>query len=202
MRSCAFNCLLSFVTVERRPHAGYLAEMELTGDYYATLRVVPDAESAAIRMAYRNLMRRYHPDVNRSEEAGNKATAINEAYACLRDPAERAAYDRRRYSRQMSEGSAGATQPWHIRPSVWGAGHAYIVEVEPQFQPSWWKAVGLGLATLVTIVTFAMTSATPAAGPPSPNSIIMVKTNIRAKNVIRPDGTHCNMIDVRTHASC
>ncbi|MGH2514154.1 MAG: DnaJ domain-containing protein, partial [Ktedonobacterales bacterium] len=32
-------------------------------DYYALLEVSPDTDEAGIRLAYRRLARRYHPDV-------------------------------------------------------------------------------------------------------------------------------------------
>ena len=52
-------------------------------DYYAILGVAPGAQFAVIQAAYRDLMRRFHPDVNASAEADARAKAINEAYACL-----------------------------------------------------------------------------------------------------------------------
>lgn len=148
--------------------------MESGDDYYATLRVAADADDAVIRASYRALMRRYHPDVNQSGEAVAKATAINEAYACLRDQSERAAYDRRRTYRasavrpsatqSASSRAPGAHRP-RPAPGGWTAQHAYVAQSKPKFHPTWWKAAGLGLATLFTIVTFTITSATPPRGP-------------------------------------
>ena len=42
-----------------------------------------------IRAAYRALMRRYHPDTDRSAEASERARVINAAYAVLSDPDQR-----------------------------------------------------------------------------------------------------------------
>lgn len=151
--------------------------MDATGDYYATLRVAPEAENAAIRLAYRDLMRRYHPDVNRSDEAATRATAINEAYACLRDPSERAAYDRRLGVQRIARSPDAADAAAWPQRSAWRAQHSYIVEEEAEPRPGWWRPAGLGLATMLTIFLFAITSATP---PNTPNSdaVIVVKTDI------------------------
>lgn len=61
-------------------------------DYYAELGVPIDADEVAIRMAYRRLARRYHPDV--AGEAGlARMQALNVAYQTLSDPHRRRAYD-------------------------------------------------------------------------------------------------------------
>jgi curved DNA-binding protein CbpA len=62
-------------------------------DAYTTLGVDRDADDAAIATAYRNLARRYHPDV-----AGDGATSammrINAAFDLVRTPERRDDYDR------------------------------------------------------------------------------------------------------------
>lgn len=61
-------------------------------NYYSILAVTPDADPMAIRKAYRDqmLQQRKHPDVGGDD---HDAAALNEAYAVLRDPARRLAYD-------------------------------------------------------------------------------------------------------------
>ena len=65
----------------------------MQGDYYAVLGVSPASEDVVIRAAYRALMRRYHPDADRSSEATERARLINAAYAVLSDPEQRRRYD-------------------------------------------------------------------------------------------------------------
>lgn len=57
---------------------------------YERLRVEPDAEPHVVRAAYYALARRLHPDAGGDARA---MTMLNAAWAVLRDPASRAAYD-------------------------------------------------------------------------------------------------------------
>ncbi|MGQ0602082.1 MAG: J domain-containing protein [Anaerolineales bacterium] len=84
-----------------------------SADHYATLQVSPEAEPEVIEGAYRKLAQKYHPDKNRSREALQRMQAINAAYEVLRDPVQRAAYDRSHGSRSSTQGgvNAKATTP-------------------------------------------------------------------------------------------
>jgi len=66
--------------------------MEYT-DYYKVLGVARDAKQADIKRAYRKLARKYHPDVSEEKDAAAKFKEVGEAYAVLKDPEKRAAYD-------------------------------------------------------------------------------------------------------------
>jgi curved DNA-binding protein CbpA len=65
-------------------------------DYYSILGVLPTAEDAVIRAAYKALAQRYHPDRNSSADAKERMAEINEAYGVLSDSAKRKAYDEAR----------------------------------------------------------------------------------------------------------
>lgn len=68
--------------------------------YYEVLGVEPTATHAAIRDAYYERARRYHPDANAQSPRPRRATAerrmraLNEAWSVLSDAKKRAAYDR------------------------------------------------------------------------------------------------------------
>ena len=63
-------------------------------DYYEVLGVGRDADTAAVKKAYRNLAMQYHPDRNPGNgEAAEKMKEVNEAYAVLCDPQKRDLYD-------------------------------------------------------------------------------------------------------------
>ena len=63
-------------------------------DYYEVLGVTQSAGADDIKIAFRNLARKYHPDVNKEPDAEEKFKEINEAYSVLSDPEKRSAYDR------------------------------------------------------------------------------------------------------------
>ncbi|MEK6542323.1 MAG: molecular chaperone DnaJ [Pseudomonadota bacterium] len=64
-------------------------------DYYELLEVERTADDATIKIAYRKLAMRFHPDKNPGcDESENKFKSISEAYDVLKDPQKRAAYDR------------------------------------------------------------------------------------------------------------
>ncbi len=64
-------------------------------DYYEILGVSHDADTKAIRSAFRRLAMKYHPDRCKDADAEEKFKRIAEAYAVLSDPQKRAAYDAR-----------------------------------------------------------------------------------------------------------
>src|SRR5690348_1012836 len=61
-------------------------------DYYAVLGLPPSADDATIRLAYRRLARRYHPDIAGDENLHLMQT-LNQAYQTLSDPERRRLYD-------------------------------------------------------------------------------------------------------------
>jgi len=63
-------------------------------DYYDVLGVAPDAGAEEIKRAYRQLARRYHPDIS-GEERGGAFKELAHAYDVLRDPSRRRDYDAR-----------------------------------------------------------------------------------------------------------
>lgn len=62
-------------------------------DYYAALGVPRDADAETIRKAYRKLARQHHPDLSSAPETEARFKEVAEAYATLKDPEKRAAYD-------------------------------------------------------------------------------------------------------------
>ncbi len=62
-------------------------------DYYSALGIARTASEADIKVAYRKLARKYHPDVSKERNAEERFKDIAEAYQTLKDPEKRAAYD-------------------------------------------------------------------------------------------------------------
>ena len=79
---------------------------ETKRDYYEVLGVSKDADEAAIKKAYRELEKKYHPDMNPGDkEAEKKFKEASEAYAVLSDAEKRRQYDQ--YGHAAFEGGAG-----------------------------------------------------------------------------------------------
>ncbi len=94
-------------------------------DYYEVLGVQRNAAQPDIKKAYRQLARKYHPDVSDDSNAEEKFKEINEAYEILSDDEKRAAYDR--FGHAGVSGNAGYSgfssmgrDPFEIFEEVFG----------------------------------------------------------------------------------
>jgi len=85
-------------------------------DLYKILQISSDASADDIKRAYRTMARKYHPDVNREDDAAERFKEISEAYEILSDPQKRETYDRFGYdafdpSRNSGAGGFGGFDP-------------------------------------------------------------------------------------------
>lgn len=77
-------------------------------DYYEVLGVERGADDATIKKAYRQLAKKYHPDMNPGdEEAEKKFKEASEAYAVLSNPDKRRQYDQFGHSAFEGGGAGG-----------------------------------------------------------------------------------------------
>src|SRR5688500_11636889 len=77
-------------------------------DYYQVLGVAQDADQDAIKKAYRQLARRYHPDKNPGDsQAEETFKEISAAYQVLSDPQKRRQYDQMRSMASRGAGAGG-----------------------------------------------------------------------------------------------
>lgn len=106
-------------------------------DYYKILGVPKDADGKAIKKAFRNLARKYHPDMNPDNpEAEARFKEINEAYEVLGDPEKRAKYDQLGQSYRQWQRTGGQpggfdwsqwfnTAPGNVRVEYGGSGDLF-----------------------------------------------------------------------------
>ena len=86
-------------------------------DFYETLGVPHNATQEDIKRAYRKLARKFHPDVSKDPNAEARFKALGEAYAVLKSPEKRTAYDQ--------AGSEPQSAQDFRQPSDWDAGFEF-----------------------------------------------------------------------------
>ncbi|ALV23099.1 hypothetical protein ASO20_00185 [Mycoplasma sp. (ex Biomphalaria glabrata)] len=77
-------------------------------DYYEVLGLKKGASEQEIKKAFRELAKKYHPDVNKEDpDTQKKFQEISEAYATLSDPNKKQAYDQFGHAAEQGGGGAG-----------------------------------------------------------------------------------------------
>jgi len=91
-------------------------------DYYDVLGVSRTASDADVKSAYRKLARKYHPDVNKAPDAGEKFKEATEAYEVLSDPPKRKMYDQFGHAGMPGFGGTGGPGVYTRSSGPGGAG--------------------------------------------------------------------------------
>ncbi len=75
--------------------------MDKQKDYYKILEIEKDASEEEIKLAYRRLAKKYHPDLNKTDSrAKEKFIELHEAYETLIDPIKRKIYNQAGFNPQ------------------------------------------------------------------------------------------------------
>ena len=115
---------------------------------YALLGVEPGAEQAEIKRGFRTQARRWHTDVNHSDEAAERMRSINSAFARLGDPVRRLEYDKGARSRRIELMASrptvefGSHEPGGFRPEhfeIYSDGPMDSLDISAN-RGTWWKA--------------------------------------------------------------
>ncbi len=118
--------------------------------HYETLRLDRHASPQRVRLAYRRMAQRFHPDKNQGRgDAAVVMAQINAAYAVLSDPEKRAAYDA-----QLQQPGPAAAAPHR--------GAAMAAALQDQFGWAGWLLVTIACVTLLTLGYVTLTAVAPA----------------------------------------
>ncbi len=85
--------------------------MDFSRDYYEILSLDSKATTDDIKKAYRELAKKYHPDINKSSTSEELFKLISEAYEVLSDDAKRMQYDLYRKFENEPGKEEGPVQP-------------------------------------------------------------------------------------------
>ena len=131
-------------------------------DYYQLLDLRRDAGAGEVKRAYHSSSRNFHPDANRHLEGELRAAShaiakrITEAYAVLRDPRRRQAYDRSLESgapmrMQLADASAEADRrSAQERGGRTPQGRQFFKLAEADIAKGNWAAAARNLQTALT----------------------------------------------------
>lgn len=125
--------------------------------HYANLRVARNAPPEVIRAAYKALMQKHHPDRHPGDAKAERIVRLlNEAYAVLNDPEQRARHDIWITQQEQRLGSAPRSQAPRQAPLV----------SAPPVRRRGWVLMGLLLAFLLGMGLAAQLVASPTSQTP------------------------------------
>ncbi len=106
--------------------------MSLQRNYYEVLGLPPGATTDQIKKKYRELARKFHPDVVQDKVLGQRVfTQINQAYSVLGNPERRAQYDGTLQAGSTANGTSSADPTMKPNASQTAAAQAASDKIAP-----------------------------------------------------------------------
>ena len=151
-------------------------------NYYELLEISENASEEVIHMAYKALVKKYHPDVYDGDKnfAEEKMKAINEAYSVLSDATKRSAYDcflRRQKSEQKNKDQENAEHMTTEQP----------IKVKKGCSRKWIVLVGVLLVAALLVITLTSTGDIETVK----DSVVMVEVYDENNNEIATGSGFC-----------
>lgn len=130
-------------------------------DYYQLMHVKRGVSVRDVKKAYYAVSRTFHPDANRSLESDLRdaveriSKRVTEAYAVLRDPRRRQAYDRQLNENagvrmQLAAAEAGARKQAQENEGLTPQGRQYFRLANDEIKRQDWRSAERNLATALT----------------------------------------------------
>lgn len=95
-------------------------------DYYKVMGLSPQADEKEIKLAYRRLARKYHPDISKEKDAEAHFKEVGEAYEVLKDPQKRQVYDQYMRDVELNQQARSSSHRPHSHES--DAQHQYTYD--------------------------------------------------------------------------
>ncbi len=92
-------------------------------DYYKVMGLSPEATEKDIKLAYRRLARKYHPDISKEKDAEEHFKEVGEAYEVLKDPQKRQVYDQYRRDLKFKQQTQDSSYQYHRHRGEEDFGH-------------------------------------------------------------------------------
>lgn len=86
-------------------------------DYYKVMGLSSQATDKEIKLAYRRLARKYHPDISKENDAEAHFKDVGEAYEALKDPKKRQIYDQYMRDLEQNQQARSSSKPHSPRDS-------------------------------------------------------------------------------------
>lgn len=125
-------------------------------DYYEILGISRDADSKAIKSAYKELAKKYHPDVSTEVDAQERFQEISQAYEVLSKPEKRSQYDQMGHSYYEQNQSYG--QGYQSSQNFYGGfgPGSFYTNIRPtNFSDlALWKKLLIGIGLFIGAIIF------------------------------------------------
>lgn len=121
-------------------------------DYYKILEISENASEEVVHMAYKALVKKYHPDENnQSENSKDKMVELNEAYFVLSDQKRREQYDRLR--KEENSSSEVHTEKENMEPVTQKEAHP---NVENGYKKRWYYSYPVIILTFCSGILYPL----------------------------------------------
>ncbi len=164
-----------------------MCDVATDDDPYRVLGVARTATQEEIRVAYRRLARRLHPDVSPGVGASDQMVAVNRAWELLSDPVRRRAYDERR----------SATAPGRTVPTTGTGEPTERLAPLPPARFPWRLLLLLGVLGSIAVLTAHARTTPPTPDTPdqllNPGSCVTISEMSYAVEV-RCSGPHDGVV--------